>query len=138
MTIKRANSRPTKKAPAENFTGEVWQDAVIVGTAPSRMRATNVSFMPGARTAWHTHPVGQTLYCVTGIGRLQFEGENVQELHPGDTAVIPPDIRHWHGAAPDRLFIHLAMSETDDDGGGTEWFEHVSDEDYNQAPDPVT
>jgi quercetin dioxygenase-like cupin family protein len=137
MEIKRANARPTKQAPADNFTGTVWQDPVIVGTAPSRMRATNVSFMPGARTAWHAHPVGQTLYCVTGIGRVQLEGEAVQELHPGDTAIIPPNTRHWHGAAPDRLFIHLAMSETDENGGGTEWFEHVSDADYGKTPDPV-
>jgi quercetin dioxygenase-like cupin family protein len=116
MDIKRAGDRPTKPAPEESFTGTVYQDPVIVGEAPSRMRATNVSFTPGARTAWHSHPVGQTLYCVTGIGRVQLEGEQVQELHPGDTAVIPPDTRHWHGAAPDRLFIHLAMSEVSDTG----------------------
>jgi quercetin dioxygenase-like cupin family protein len=130
MDIKRANDRPTKMAPEANFTGQVWQDPVIVGEAPSRMRATNVSFTPGARTAWHSHPVGQTLYCVTGIGRVQ--------LHPGDTAVIPPNTRHWHGAASDRLFIHLAMSETSDTGAGTEWFEKVSDDDYNKLPAPVS
>lgn len=138
MDIKRANARPTKKAAADNFTGDVFQDPVIAGTAPSRMRATNVSFMPGARTAWHAHPVGQTLYCVTGIGRVQLEGETVQELHPGDTAVIPPDTRHWHGAAPNHMFIHLAMSENGEDGGGSVWFEHVSDEDYGKTPDPVS
>ena len=137
MDIKRAADRPTKPAPEENFTGQVWQDPVIVGTAPSRMRATNVSFAPGARTAWHAHPVGQTLYCVTGIGRVQLEGEQVQELHPGDTAVIPPNTRHWHGAASDRLFIHLAMSEINDKGEGTQWFEKVSDEDYLKTPAPV-
>ncbi len=137
MDIKRAADRPTKLAPEVNFTGQVWQDPVIVGTAPSRMRATNVSFAPGARTAWHAHPVGQTLYCVTGIGRVQLEGEQVQELHPGDTAVIPPNTRHWHGAASDRLFIHLAMSEINDKGEGTQWFEKVSDEDYVKTPAPV-
>ena len=137
MDIKRAADRPTKPAPEENFTGQVWQDPVIVGTAPSRMRATNVSFAPGARTAWHAHPVGQTLYCVTGIGRVQLEGEQVQELHPGDTAVIPPNTRHWHGAASDRLFIHLAMSEINDKGEGAQWFEKVSDEDYLKTPAPV-
>ncbi len=137
MDIKRAADRPTKPAPEENFTGQVWQDPVIVGTAPSRMRATNVSFAPGARTAWHAHPVGQTLYCVTGIGRVQLEGDQVQELHPGDTAVIPPNTRHWHGAASDRLFIHLAMSEITDKGEGTQWFEKVSDEDYRKTPAPV-
>lgn len=137
MEIMRANDRPTKEAPEENFTGQVLQDPVIVGTAPSRMRATNVSFMPGARTAWHSHPVGQTLYCVTGIGRVQLEGEQVQELHPGDTAVIPPNTRHWHGSASDRLFIHLAMSEVSDTGAGTEWFEKVSDEDYLKPTAPI-
>jgi quercetin dioxygenase-like cupin family protein len=137
MDIKRANARPTKLAPEANFTGQVWQDPVIVGELPSRMRATNVSFTPGARTAWHAHPVGQTLYCVTGVGRVQLEGERVQELHPGDTAVIPPNTRHWHGAASDRLFIHLAMSEVTDTGDGTRWFEKVSDEDYNKEPEPV-
>ena len=137
MDIKRANARPTKLAAEANFTGQVWQDPVMVGKPPSRMRATNVSFTPGARTAWHAHPVGQTLYCVTGVGRVQLEGERVQELHPGDTAVIPPNTRHWHGAAPDRLFNHLAMSEVTDTGDGTRWFEKVSDEDYNKEPEPV-
>lgn len=137
MDIKRAADRPTQLAPTAHFTGQVWQDPVIVGTAPSRMRATNVSFSPGARTAWHSHPVGQTLYCVTGIGRVQLAGEPVQELHPGDTAVIPPNTRHWHGAAPNRLFIHLAMSEINDKGEGTQWFEKVSDEEYTQPPAPL-
>lgn len=134
MAVIRAHERPTRQAAEDNFTGQVWQDEVIVGKAPSRMRATNVSFSPGARTAWHSHPVGQTLYCVSGVGRLQLEGEPVQELRPGDTGIIPPDTRHWHGAAPDRFFIHLAMSETSDDGGGTQWFEKVSDADYGAAP----
>jgi quercetin dioxygenase-like cupin family protein len=134
MQIHRAGKRPTKQAPAKNFTGVVMQDPVVVGTAPSRMRATNVHFTPGARTAWHSHPVGQVLYAVSGVGRVQLEGEDVQILYPGDTAIIPPDTRHWHGAAPDMLFTHLAMSETSDSGAGTEWFEHVSDEDYGKTP----
>ena len=134
MAVIRAHERPTKQAAQDNFTGQVWQDEVIVGKAPSRMRATNVSFSPGARTAWHSHPVGQTLYCVSGVGRLQLEGEPVQALHPGDTGIIPPNTRHWHGAAPDRFFIHLAMSETSDDGGGTQWFEKVNDTDYAAPP----
>ena len=138
MDIHRAAKRATKKAPAERFTGDVWQDEVMVGAAPSRMRATNVSFSPGARTAWHSHPVGQVLYVVSGVGRVQLEGEPVQELQPGDTAMIPPNTRHWHGAASDRIFVHLAMSEVDDNGGGTDWFEHVSDEDYNKTPDAVS
>ena len=102
MEIRRANARPTRKAPAERFIGDVWQDEVLVGQAPSRMRATNVTFSPGARTAWHQHPVGQTLWVVAGVGRVQLEGEAVREIRPGDTAMIPPNTRHWHGAAPDR------------------------------------
>lgn len=138
MKIERANARPTKQAPADRFTGQVWQDEVVVGTAPSRMRATNVSFTPGARTAWHSHPVGQVLWVVSGVGRVQVEGKPVQELRPGDTAMIPPNTRHWHGAAPDRLFVHLAMSEVNDKGEGTEWFEKVSDADYSRPPAPAT
>ena len=137
MAVIRAQERPTKVGPAERFVGQVWQDEVIVGSEPSRMRATNVSFSPGARTAWHAHPVGQTLYVVSGIGRLQIEGENVQELRPGDTGIIAPNTRHWHGAASDRLFVHLAMSELDEQGEGTVWFETVSDDDYHATPDPV-
>lgn len=134
MEIQRADARPTRKAPSERFTGDVWQDEVLVGAAPSRMRATNVTFSPGARTAWHQHPVGQTLWVVAGVGRVQLDGEPVQELRPGDTAMIPPNTRHWHGAAPDRIFTHLAMSEVGDDGGGTEWFEHVDDAVYGAKP----
>ena len=129
LKIYRTEERPTKKASDDLFDGDVFQDEVLVGTAPSRMRATNVTFSPGARTAWHQHPVGQTLWAVAGIGRVQVEGEPVQELRPGDTAIIPPNTRHWHGATPDRIFTHLAMSEITEDGGGTEWFEKVSGED---------
>ena len=117
LKLHRAEDRGTKQAPAEMFTGTVYQDAVLVGETPSRMRATNVTFTPGARTAWHQHPVGQTLWVVYGVGRVQIEGEPVAELKPGDTAIIPPNVRHWHGAAPNRIFTHLAMSETDDKGG---------------------
>lgn len=137
MKVVRANARATKKQPESNFTGTVFADEVVVGVAPSRMRATVVSFTPGARTAWHTHPVGQTLYCLSGVGRVQRDGEQVQELHPGDTVMIPPDVRHWHGAAPDRLFAHLAMSEITEAGAGTVWLEKVSDADYMKAPAAV-
>lgn len=137
MTVVRASARPTKQAPASNFTGVVYQDEVLSVKPPSRMRASVVTFTPGARTAWHAHPVGQTLYCLSGVGRYQREGEPVQELRPGDTVLIPPNVRHWHGAAPDRIFSHLAMSENNDKGEGTAWFEHVSDEDYAKPPAPA-
>lgn len=138
MTVLRASNRPTKRQPAANFTGTVFSDEIVQGKSPSRMRASVVSFTPGGRTAWHSHPVGQTLYCLSGAGRVQFEGQQVQELRPGDTVLIPPNTRHWHGAAPDKLFAHLAMSETTDTGEGTAWFEQVRDEDYNKAPAPMT
>ncbi|MEJ1975533.1 MAG: cupin domain-containing protein [Acetobacteraceae bacterium] len=130
MKVIKASTRPTQVASPDNFTGTVLQDAVVVGESPSRLRATSVTFTPGARTAWHTHPVGQTLYVLYGTGRVQKDGEKPIVLTPGDTVVIPPDVRHWHGAAPGRLFIHLAISETSDTGAGTVWLEQVSDADY--------
>ena len=133
MPVIRAANRTTKQGAASTFTGTVFQDEIVVGQTPSRMRASVVSFTPGARTAWHTHPVGQTLYCLSGVGRICFKGEKPQVLNPGDTVVIPPDVQHWHGAAPDRLFAHLAMSENSDTGGGTAWGEHVSEAEYTQA-----
>ena len=132
MRVIKASSRPTKLAPAENFTGTVMQDEVVTGASPSRLRATSVSFTPGARTAWHTHPVGQTLYVLYGSGRVQMEGGKPIVLSPGDTVLIPPDVKHWHGAAPDRLFIHLAISEVTDARKGTQWLEKVTDADYAQ------
>ena len=137
MTVVRAGVRPTKQGAAANFAGVVWQDEVVVGKAPSRMRATVVSFTPGARTAWHSHPVGQVLYCLSGVGRICFKGQPPQVLNPGDTVMIPPDTWHWHGAAPDRLFSHLAMSESGEQGQGTAWFEQVSDTDYKATPAPI-
>ncbi len=132
--IIRASDRATKTQPASSFVGTVYADEVVVGEKPSRMRATRVSFTPGARTNWHTHPVGQTLYCLHGIGRYQAEGQPVQELRPGDTVVIPPGAKHWHGSASGHLFAHLALSEVSDSGEGTQWLEPVSDADYTRAP----
>ena len=132
--IIRAADRDTKTQPTTNFVGTVYADEVVVGEAPSRMRATRVTFTPGARTNWHSHPVGQTLFCLSGVGRYQLEGDPVQEIHPGDTVIIPPNARHWHGSAPGQLFSHLALSETSAEGGGTEWQEPVSDDDYIRVP----
>jgi quercetin dioxygenase-like cupin family protein len=135
--VVRAAARSTRPAAADNFTGVVWADIVVVGEKPSRMRATMYNFNPGGRTNWHSHPVGQTLYCTAGIGRICFKGSPPQILEPGDTVMIPPDTWHWHGAAPDRFFAHLAMMEVDDQGNGTAWFEPVSEADYNAAPAAV-
>ncbi len=129
-TIHRASSRATKRAPAAHFTGTVLTDEVVAGAAPSRLRATRVSFTPGARTAWHTHPVGQVLYALSGIGRYQEVGQPPVVLQPGDTVIIPPDVKHWHGAAAGHLFVHLAMLETSAQGDVATWMEHVTDEDY--------
>jgi quercetin dioxygenase-like cupin family protein len=138
MQVIRSSNRKTNRQPASNFTGVVFSDEVVVGSGPSRMRASVVTFTPGGRTAWHAHPVGQTLFCLSGAGRVQREGEPLQEIRAGDTVIIPPNVRHWHGAAPDKLFAHLAMSENGEGGQGTSWFEQVSEEDYNAAPAPVT
>ena len=89
-------------------------------------------FTPGARTAWHSHPVGQTLFCLSGVGCICFKGEKPQVLNPGDTVNIPPDTMHWHGASPDRLFSHLALSEAGEQGQGTAWGAHVTDAEYNE------
>ena len=132
--IMRAAARPTNKAAASNFTGLVLHEEVFAPEAPSRLRASRVCFTPGGRTNWHTHAVGQVLYVLTGVGRYQTLGEAVQVLLPGDTVVIPPGVKHWHGAAPDHMMAHLAMSESDDKGEATTWLEPVSDADYAKAP----
>ena len=133
----RAAERTTRRGAAETFTGVVFQDPVITAHPPSRLGGSVVTFTPGARTAWHAHPVGQTLYCLTGVGRICIgKGSRPQAIHPGDTVMIPPNTMHWHGAAPDRLFSHLAMSETGERGEGTSWGEQVSDSEYRMEPAP--
>ena len=129
----RAGARNTRRGAAETFTGVVFQDPVITAEAPSRLGGSVVTFTPGARTAWHAHPVGQTLFCLSGVGRICFKGEKPQVLNPGDTVNIPPDTMHWHGASPDRLFSHLALSEAGEQGQGAAWGAHVSDTEYNEA-----
>ena len=131
MKIFTNGMRGCRKGPEAWFTGTVWIDEVVTGSAPSRMAANFVSFAPGARTAWHTHPVGQALYVVTGLGRVQLRGEPVREIHPGDTVWIEPDEVHWHGAAPGHTMVHLAMQESDEHGVPVVWLEHVTDEEYS-------
>lgn len=114
---------------AEWFTGLVWIEQI---DAPpySRMRAARVYFSPGARTAWHTHPVGQTLHIVEGVARVQSEGSEVRELTSGDTVSFEPGEPHWHGATPGRPMVHLALQDADSDGEVADWGAHVSDEEY--------
>lgn len=129
MEITRGGSRPTRRAPPDAFTGAVWQDPIVEAPAPARLRATLVTFTPGARTHWHTHPLGQTLYVTQGTGRIQLWGGPVEELRPGDTVWIPPGEKHWHGAAPTTAMTHVAMQEALD-GRHVEWLEPVTDAQY--------
>lgn len=133
MQIHRADSRPSRKAPASYFTGDVWQDPIIEAPAPAALVALRVRFAPGGRTHWHTHPLGQTLLVVSGIGRIQREGEPVRILRPGDTVWIAPGEKHWHGAAPDRFMEHIAMQERAAEVSVT-WLEPVTEADYTAAP----
>src|ERR1700753_2891118 len=130
MEIHLSGSRPTRRAPAENFTGTVWQDPVILTPAPAHLNCSRVSFEPGARTAWHTHPLGQTLYVISGIGRVQAEGGPIREIRPGDVVWIPPGEKHWHGASPTNGMTHIAMQEALD-GVYSSWMEHVTDAQYS-------
>lgn len=122
-------ARPDKQAPTDWFTGRVWQEPIVEAPEPARLRAVSVRFEPGARTNWHTHPLGQTLHVVSGFGRAQREGGPIIELHPGDTLWIPPGEKHWHGAGLDTAMAHIAMQEA---LGGTavEWMEPVTDEQF--------
>jgi quercetin dioxygenase-like cupin family protein len=133
MDINPADKNPTRRGPAEWFTGTVWQDPVVEAPTPARLRVNRVSFEPGARTAWHTHPLGQTLFVLSGVGRAQTWGGPVRTIRPGDTIWIPPGEKHWHGAAPNTGMSHLAMQEALD-GTAVVWLEHVADADYNKAP----
>src|SRR5580692_6943420 len=130
MKIHLAGSRPTRRAPKENFVGTVLQDPIITTEAPARLVVNRVSFEPGARTNWHHHPLGQTLYVISGVGRVQTKGGPVQEIRPGDTVWIPPNEVHWHGASPGNSMCHIAMQEALD-GKFSTWLDPVSDADYN-------
>lgn len=127
MKIFRTHSRPTRRGPDTYFTGAVLQDPIIEDA--DRARALSVSFAPGARTFWHTHPRGQTIHVVSGVGRAQAEGGPVIAMHAGDTVAFMPGEKHWHGAAPDHAMTHIAIHEAE--GGVTvEWLEAVADADY--------
>jgi quercetin dioxygenase-like cupin family protein len=133
MNITRGFPTPSRRGPADWFTGTVWFDEIAAGNDAARVRALRVTFEPGARTAWHTHPHGQLLHIVAGVGRVQREGGPFAEVRAGDTVWFEPGERHWHGAAPGNLMVHLAIHRPDDQGEAATWFEHVSDEDYNRG-----
>jgi quercetin dioxygenase-like cupin family protein len=128
--VVRANEGTTKIASSEMFVGHVLHDQVFIPEAPSRLRVSRVTFTPGGRTNWHTHAVGQVLYVISGTGRYQLDGGPVEEICAGDTVIVPANSRHWHGAAPDQIMCHLALSETNDTGAAAEWLEPVSEADY--------
>ena len=128
--MEKLPQQPTTKGPAERFTGDVWFDVVAKGEEPSRLRVNTVRFSPGARTAWHAHAVGQTLYVTDGSGLVQSRGGEVVELGPGDVISTPPGEWHWHGAAPDRFMTHLAMWEAPGSGPESEWGGLVTDQEY--------
>ena len=132
MQITR-NSVETNSGPSEWFTGDVYLDTVATPSAPFRVSAASVHFTPGARTAWHTHPNGQTIYVTEGVGRAQRRGGPVEVIRPGDRVFFEPGEEHWHGAAPERFMTHVAMHLLDEQGNAVTWGDHVSDEDYNAS-----
>ncbi|HEY2882677.1 MAG TPA: cupin domain-containing protein [Pirellulales bacterium] len=130
MEIKRVGSQPSTKGPADWFTGTVRIDPLFQAAAPARTNGNSVTFEPGARTAWHTHPLGQVLIVTSGCGLTQRWGGPIEEIRPGDVVWIPPNEKHWHGASPTTAMIHFAMQEMLD-GKQVEWMEKVSDEQYS-------
>ena len=129
MDIVRSGSQPSDKGPAEWFTGTVRIDPLFRAPDPARVAGASVTFEPGARTAWHTHPLGQTLIVIAGCGRAQRWGGPVETIRPGDVISIPPNEKHWHGASPTTAMTHIAIQERLD-GKAAEWMEHVTDEQY--------
>ena len=130
MQITR-NEADTTRGPEDWFTGAVFIDTVTTPTEPSRVGAAMVHFTPGARTVWHTHPLGQTLYVVEGIGRCQREGGPFETIRPGDRVFFEAGENHWHGATPGRFMTHIAIQEADDSGSPVTWGEPVADEQYD-------
>ena len=129
MEIKRSGSQPSRQGPAEYFTGSVRIDPVFDASDPARVRSAKVTFEPGARTAWHRHPLGQILIVVSGTGLVQRWGGAIEEIRPGDVVWFPPDEKHWHGAASSSSMVHIAIQEALN-GSPVEWLEHVSEEQY--------
>lgn len=129
MDIIRVGTKPSGKGPADWFTGTVRIDPLLNPFAPERVQGAQVTFEPGARTAWHTHPLGQSLIITAGLGRVQREGGPIEEVRPGDVVWFEPGERHWHGAAPNVAMTHIALQEVKD-GKVVDWLEHVTDAEY--------
>jgi len=133
MEITR-NGVATNPGPSEWFTGTVYLDQIAVPIGASRLSATIVHFTPGARTAWHSHPQGQTIFVVEGVGLAQRRGGQIEVIKPGDRVFFAPGEDHWHGATPDRFMTHVALVQVDDEGTSATWGDHVTDEEYRAAP----
>jgi quercetin dioxygenase-like cupin family protein len=133
MQITR-NSLDTAAGPSDWFTGSVYIDTVAAPSDASRISASNVHFTPGARTAWHTHPNGQTIWVTEGVGLCQRRGASIEVVRPGDRVFFEPGEEHWHGAAPTRFMAHIALLEVDESGSPAVWGDHVSDDEYAAAP----
>jgi quercetin dioxygenase-like cupin family protein len=131
MDIKRNGSQPSAKGPADWFTGTVRIDPLFQASDPARTAGACVTFEPGARTAWHTHPLGQTLIVTCGVGRVQQWASPIEEIRPGDVVWLPPGEKHWHGASPTKAMTHIAIQEAQN-GKVVDWMEHVSDEQYGK------
>ncbi|ENG6106058.1 cupin domain-containing protein [Serratia liquefaciens] len=131
MKIQRSGSQPSRPGPEEYFTGKVRIDAPFAGSEPARVGGATVTFEPGARTAWHTHPLGQTLIVTQGRGWIQLWGEEIHEMNQGDIVWIPEDVKHWHGATPDTAMTHIAIAESLN-GSPVDWMEKVSDAQYQK------
>ena len=133
MKIQRVGSQPSAVGPADWFTGTVRIDALFGATAPARAAGNAVTFEPGARTAWHTHPLGQTLIVTFGLGWVQREGGAIEEIRPGDVVWFEPGEKHWHGASATTAMQHIAINEALD-GKAVDWMEHVSEDEYRAGP----
>jgi len=131
MEIRRSGAQASRKGPAEWFTGTVRIDPLFAAPEPARVSGGMVTFEPGARTAWHTHPLGQTLLIVSGLGWVQRDGVPVEEVRPGDVVWFPPGLKHWHGASPTNAMTHTAIQESLD-GKNVDWLEKVRDEQYRK------
>ena len=132
--MEKLTKQPSVKGPETMFTGDVYFDVIAQGQAPSRIRVNAVHFAPGARTAWHSHAVGQTLHVTEGVGLVQARGGEVIVMRPGDTIYTPPGEWHWHGATPDHVMTHLAIWDGTDSGPESEWGDLVTDEEYGRQP----
>ena len=130
VDIYRAGSKPTQKSSSDWFTGTVWQDPIVEAPEPARVRAVKVIFEPGARTAWHTHPLGQTLHLISGVGLIGLRDDHPKIINAGDTVWIPPNEDHWHGATPTNSMTHIAIQESIN-GTVANWLEKVADAEYN-------